>query len=89
MSSYPGLISSTDDYYFTDSGLVVEDTTIEILDQSLYDLVEEFPLKPHIPNFMHIMAVNRLANSGSDWAERYSKMNTGTYIAQWMVRRDG
>ena len=31
MSSYPGVISSTDDYYVMDSGLVVVDTSLEIL----------------------------------------------------------
>merc|ERR1719277_2794893 len=40
---------------------------------------------PSIPNFMHIMAVNRLASSAAHWAQLFSSVNTGTYTSQWMV----
>ncbi|CAE7028412.1 LGMN [Symbiodinium sp. CCMP2456] len=36
-------------------------------------------------NFMHLMAVNRLAKSSPDWVQRFSRTNTGTFAAQWMV----
>jgi len=86
MSSYPGIITSTDDFYMMDSGLVVMDTTIEVLDVSLFDKVQDFPAAPHIPNFVHIMASNRLAKTASHWAELFqTAINTGTYNAQWLV----
>lgn len=85
MSSYPGIISSTDDFYMMDSNLVIADTSLEILDPSVYDKVQLFPLAPHVPNFMHILAVNRMAKTASNWANLYSKANTGTYNAQWMI----
>jgi len=85
MSSYPGLISSTDDYYVLDSGLVVMDTSLEILNPQVYDYVKDFPVNVHVPNFMHLMAVNRMAKTSADWAREYLKMNLGTYNAQWMI----
>lgn len=64
MSSYPGMISSADDFYVMDSGLVVADTSLQILNPALYDKVQDFPLQAHVPTFMHLMAVNRLAKTG-------------------------
>jgi hypothetical protein len=85
MSSYPGLISSSDDFYVMNSGLAVMDTSMEVLDPSIWDKVIDFPKKQHIPNFMHVMATNRLAKSSPQWAKIFSKINTGTYNAQWMI----
>lgn len=89
MSSYPGCISSTDDFYIMDSGLVVMDTTMELLALGEFNKVQDFPAAPHVPPFMHIMAINRLATSASDWAIKYQsdggQANTGTYNAQFMI----
>jgi len=84
-SSYPGVISSTDDFYTMSSGMVVMDTSIEILNPFIWDKVEDFPGKPHIPNFVHLMITNRLAKNGPHWTRLFSTQNTGTYISQWMV----
>lgn len=85
MSSYPGLISSTDDYYIMNSGLAVMDTSLEALDPFIWDKVQDFPAKVHIPNFMHVMVTNRLAKSSAQWADIFATVNTGTYNAQWMI----
>jgi hypothetical protein len=85
MSSYPGLVSSTDDYYLLSSGLAVMDTTLEILEEFIWDKVQDFPMTVHIPNFMHVMATNRMAKSPAQWAKIFQKVNTGTYNAQWMI----
>jgi hypothetical protein len=63
MSSYPGCVSSTDNFFMLDNGLVVMDTTLEILNTKLYDRVAEFPANPHIPAFAHIMMVNRMVKN--------------------------
>jgi len=84
-SSYPGVISSTDDFYAMSSGLVVMDTSIEILNPFIWDKVEGFPAKPHIPNFVHLMITNRLAKNGAHWTRLFSTQNTGTYTSQWMI----
>jgi len=84
-SSYPGVITSTDNFYIMDSGLAVMDTSIEVLDPFLWDKVEDFPTMPHIPNFVHLMATNRVAKNGAHWARLFQTQNTGTYTSQWMV----
>jgi len=84
-SSYPGLVSSTDDFYIMDSGLGAMQTTIEVLDSGMWNRIADFPDTPHIPTFVHIMATNRLAKSGPHWTRLYSSMNAGTYASQWMV----
>jgi len=84
-SSYPGVISSTDDFYVMSSGMTVMDTSLEILNPFLWDKVLDFPANPHIPNFVHLMIVNRLAKNGAHWTRLYSTQNTGTYTSQWMI----
>lgn len=85
MSSYPGCVSSTDDFYFMDNGLVVMDTSLEILNAQLYDRVAEFPVTSHLPTFMKVMVSNRMAKTASHWAVLFSGTNTGTGNAQWMI----
>jgi hypothetical protein len=84
-SSYPGVVSSTDDFYIMSSGLTVMDTSIEILNPTIYDKVQEAPANPHIPNFVHLMITNRLAKNAAHWSRLLATQNTGTYASQWMV----
>jgi len=84
-SSYPGVLSSTDDFYTTDSKLVVMETSLMVLDPALWDRAMHFPEHPHIPNFVHIMATNRMARSAQHWSWLFSGAKTGTYASQWMV----
>mmetsp|Transcript_41880 Transcript_41880/g.66527 ORF Transcript_41880/g.66527 Transcript_41880/m.66527 type:complete len:658 (+) Transcript_41880:72-2045(+) len=84
-SSYPGTISSTDNFYAMSSGLAVMDTSIEVLTPFIWDKVQEFGVKPYIPNFIHLMAVNRMAKNGAHWTRLMATQNTGTYCSQWMV----
>mmetsp|Transcript_36369 Transcript_36369/g.104540 ORF Transcript_36369/g.104540 Transcript_36369/m.104540 type:complete len:651 (+) Transcript_36369:99-2051(+) len=81
-SSYPGTVSSTDDFYMMDSGLTVMETSLIILDPHAWNSVGA---KPTIPTFMHLMATNRMARTASDWARRLMSGATGTYTSQWMV----
>lgn len=85
MSSYPGVVSSTDDFYILSSGLTVMETSLEVIDPAVWDNVLTFPGNPHIPNFVHVMVTNRMAKSSAQWARLYSTVNTGTYTSQWMV----
>jgi len=82
-SSYPGTLTSTDDYYMTNAGLVVMETTLEILDKDLYSSVGE--ADNHIPNYIRIFVANRLATSAREWTEIFKKNNGGTYNSQWMI----
>jgi hypothetical protein len=60
-SSYPGCVSSTDDYFVTNHKLVVTETTLEVIDIELWKHVK--PAKEYIPNFMRVMAATRYARS--------------------------
>jgi hypothetical protein len=85
MSSYPGCVSSTDNWYIMDSGLTVTDTSMEILNPTLYDRVLEFPSNSHLPDFMHVMIVNRMSKTGAMWVSLFSERNSGTGNAQWLI----
>ena len=65
MSSYPGCVSSTDEFYTMDSGLVVADTSLEILNTNLYRRVKDAPGNTKIPNFVHLMIANRMSKTGN------------------------
>eukprot|EP00929_Paragymnodinium_shiwhaense_P119046 TRINITY_DN90936_c0_g1_i1.p1 TRINITY_DN90936_c0_g1~~TRINITY_DN90936_c0_g1_i1.p1 ORF type:complete len:688 (+),score=82.15 TRINITY_DN90936_c0_g1_i1:112-2175(+) len=79
-SSYPGCVSSTDNFYMLNSGLAVMDTSIEVVDPTVYNRV-----KDQLPNFMHVMIVNRLAKTGSHWASLYATRTRQTNSAEWIV----
>lgn len=85
MSSYPGCVSSTDNFYMLNSGLLVMDTSLEILNPKIYDRLPEFPANSHMPSWMHVMVVNRLARNGGMWGNWFGERNCGQDNAQWMV----
>jgi len=85
MSSYPGCVSSTDNWYVMDSGLVVADTSLEILNPTLYNRVLDFPTNSHIPDFMHVMVANRMAKTAAHWVSLYTERNSGTMNSQWLI----
>ena len=80
-SSYPGSLSSIDDFYYLDSKLVVMETTNSNFNDSLYDL-----LKPEsLLTWVRVMVANRLASSGEEWIEIFKKENSGTYNNQFQI----
>ena len=80
-SSYPGSLSSIDDFYYLDSKLVVMETTNSNFNDTLYDL-----LKPEtLLTWVRVMLANRLASSGEEWIEIFKKENSGTYNNQFQV----
>jgi len=81
-SSYPGMIFSSDDYYILDSGLMVLETTINILDSSLYD--NNNPSESVMAWIRNVVA-NRVATDGKSWTDTYGQHNSGTYNNQWMI----
>jgi hypothetical protein len=85
MSSYPGCVSSTDNFYMINSGLLVMDTSLEILNPRIYDRLPEFPGNSHYPNFIHVMVCNRLARNSGQWGTYFGERNNGQENAQWMI----
>ncbi|EFC37614.1 predicted protein [Naegleria gruberi] len=80
-SSYPGSLGSNDDYYQTDGGLVVIETTIGILNNTLYDNTHPQSLL----SWFRVVLANRMATSGREWFEVFSINNGGTYNNEWMI----
>jgi len=86
-SSYPGCISSTDNYYILNSGITAMDTSLEVLDPKLYDEAAKTAAAPDVPTFLHVMAINRIAQSAGHWSEMYINARSGasSTSAQWLV----
>ena len=83
-SSYPGTLTSTDDFYMLNSKITILETTLEILDRELY-MKASVSANGHVPNYIRISVANRIANTGKHWTELFKKNNSGTYNSQWMI----
>ena len=81
MSSYPGLLASTDDYYQLGSGLAVVETTLVILDPKVLRKIQTRA----VPSWIASLTANRLARDGEEWTHIFRRHNAGTYNCQWMV----
>ncbi|TYZ59335.1 hypothetical protein PybrP1_008515 [[Pythium] brassicae (nom. inval.)] len=81
MSSSPGYLSSVDDWYMTDAGLGVMETTHGVFDDALYTFVTP----QSVLCWLRSKAANVLGEDGMSWAATFSKFNSGTYNDQWMV----
>lgn len=82
-SSYPGVVSSTDDFYVLDSGLAVTETTLAMPSDEPYDKMNDTAV--HIPDFMRIMLANKMAKDAEGWVQMMVDNATGLYSSQWMV----
>ncbi|KAM7391879.1 hypothetical protein PAMP_022529 [Pampus punctatissimus] len=81
-SSYPGSIFSGDDFYILSSGLVTLETTIGNSNPALWKFVQATGT---VPEWLRNIVANRLATTGKEWADIFSKYNSGTYNNQWMI----
>uniref|UniRef100_A0A0S7G278 Phospholipase B-like n=2 Tax=Poeciliopsis prolifica TaxID=188132 RepID=A0A0S7G278_9TELE len=81
-SSYPGSIFSGDDFYILSSGLVTLETTIGNSNPALWKFVRPTGT---VMEWLRNIVANRLATTGQDWVEIFSKYNSGTYNNQWMI----
>lgn len=80
-SSYPGILSSIDDFYVINSGLVVLETTIGNSNTDLWKFVTPETNLYWIRNLVS----NRLSFTGVEWAKWFSLHNSGTYNNEWMI----
>lgn len=82
-TSSPGYVFSMDDYYTIagTSRLAVIETSLNVQDMSLYDL-----LRPEtLATWLRVMVTNMLAHSAEDWTIIFARHHSGTYNCQWMV----
>lgn len=78
-SSYPGMLSSLDDFYaMHETSLAVTQTTNGLYNTSLYDGV----VPEALPAWHRVRAANALAADGHSWAAILARHNSGTYNNQ-------
>jgi len=80
-SSYPGYLESLDDFYMMSSGLGMVQTSNNILNASLYDLVKPESLLA----WQRVRIASAMASSGREWYEIFQRHASGTYVNQYMV----
>jgi hypothetical protein len=81
MSTRPGKLSSYDDYYLTDSGLFVLETTMTVFNQDLY----EFTSAQSVFTWLRATHATWTAHNGSDWTKIFIRPNSGTYNNQYLI----
>ncbi|KAG8326091.1 putative phospholipase B-like 2 [Homalodisca vitripennis] len=81
-SGYPGALVSGDDFYIVNSGLVVQETTNENNNASLWAYIRP---TGQVLEVIRVTVANRLAGGGRSWTKIFSQYNSGTYNNQWMV----
>jgi len=79
-SSYPGVLSSLDDFYLHDTGLVLLQTTNSVFNATLYEEV-----RPGSLLAWQRVRIANMAASGTEWVQAFSPFNSGTYNNQYMV----
>ncbi len=77
----PGALSSTDDFYQISTKLVVMETTNDVFNMSLYDLI----VPQSVLSWPRVVVANTLTRSGVDWAGMFPWYNSGTYNNMWIV----
>lgn len=80
-SSYPGCLTSIDDFYITDSDLYVTETTNHVYNEEIFDILTPESLLP----WVRVMIANRLVDNGKDWYEVFRQYNSGTYNNQFQI----
>lgn len=80
-SSYPGALVSIDDFLTTSQQLVVIETTNDVFNTSLYDLITP----ETVPYWVRVTVATRNAANAKDWHDIFYRRNSGTYNNQWMV----
>ncbi|KAK3804159.1 hypothetical protein RRG08_047627 [Elysia crispata] len=80
-SSYGGNLQSLDDFYLVGGNLAMLQTSNNIFNEKLYDLVKPQSLL----TWQRVQAANWLARGGQEWTELFSRHNSGTYNNQYMV----
>ncbi|XP_048191210.1 phospholipase B-like 1 [Perognathus longimembris pacificus] len=80
-SSYPGFLESLDDFYILSSGLILLQTTNSVYNKTLL----KFVVPESLLAWQRVRVANMMASSGQEWAEIFSKYNSGTYNNQYMI----
>jgi len=74
-------LESLDDFYMMDSGLGMVQTSNDVLNQTLLDLVTPQSLLA----WQRVRVANAIAQSGQEWYEIFRQHASGTYVNQYMI----
>ncbi|KAJ7992604.1 hypothetical protein DPEC_G00280410 [Dallia pectoralis] len=80
-SSYPGFLVSLDDFYLLGSGLMMTQTTNNVFNSSLFSQVTPQSLFA----WQRVRLAHALSHTGKEWANTFSRYNSGTYNNQYMI----
>lgn len=80
-SSYPGYLYSLDDFYMMDSGLGMVQTSNNILNTTLYELITPESLLA----WQRVRVASVMAQTGKRWYEVFGREASGTYVNQYMI----
>lgn len=80
-SGYPGVLVSLDDFWRTDTDLIVMETEITVLNKSVLSYISPYG----ILGWQRLLIANRVADNPEDWATIMSTHSTGTFTVSWMV----
>ncbi|XP_072299839.1 phospholipase B-like 1 [Eucyclogobius newberryi] len=80
-SSYPGFLVSLDDFYLLGSGLMMTQTTNNVFNSTLFNVITPESLLA----WQRVRLAHSLATTGQEWADVFTKYNSGTYNNQYMV----
>lgn len=80
-SSRAADLNSKDDFYVTSSNLVIMETSLQILDSTLYNYLNVRT----VPKWLRNAIANKLATNGEEWIKLFMKYNSGTHNNQWVI----
>jgi len=80
-SARPGDMESKDDYYFTDTNLVVMETSLNNYNTTNYDYFHYDSL----PCWLRCLVATRIATNASQWAKYFFDYHSGTHNNQWVI----
>ena len=79
LSSFLGLVHSSDDFYVLSSGLITLETTIDCANLTL---AKQYIRPESVLEWLRNVLANRLAVDGPSWADIFSRYASGTYTTQ-------
>ncbi|EFC47273.1 laminin A family protein [Naegleria gruberi] len=80
-ASSPSFLSSKDDFYVTENGLVTMETTNDVFNETLFQYITP----KSVLCWVRSIVANRLATTSKEWVYYFGLYNSGTYNNQWMA----
>ena len=81
ISTRMGALASSDDFWLTDAGLMVLETTNNNFNVSLYDRVNT----SSILTWLRVLHATWSSDSGEEWSKEFTRLQSGTYNNQYVV----